>query len=205
MITDVATYFEKGCGRCPRFDMPDCSTRSWHQGLSDLRKLCLEEGLVEVVKWGHPCYMHCSRNIAILGAFRSNFRLSFFNAALMKDPHRILQKSGPNTRDAGCLIFTANEEPSAKASVIRAYLQEAMGYAEAGIRPRKTAETLEVSGVLAEMLAADPDMHAAFHALTRGRQRSYIMQVNAAKRDETKRARIARYREKILRGKGPHE
>ena len=205
MITDVATYFKKGCGRCPRFDTPDCSTRSWHQGLSDLRKLCLEAGLVEVVKWGHPCYMHRSRNIAILGAFRSNFRLSFFNAVLMKDPDHVLEKSGPNTRHADCLMFTTNEEPSANASVIRAYLLEAMGYVEAGIRPRKTAETLEVSGVLAEMLAADPDMHAAFHALTRGRQRSYIMQVNAAKRDETKRARITRYREKMLCGKGPHE
>ncbi len=205
MITDVATYFEKGCGRCPRFDSPDCSTRSWHQGLSDLRKLCLEAGLNEVVKWGHPCYMHRSRNIAILGAFRSDFRLSFFNAALMKDPDRILQKSGPNTRHAGCLMFRANEEPLANAAVIRAYLQEAIGYAEAGIKPRKIEEALEVPGILAETLAADPDMDAAFHALTRGRQKSYIMQVNAAKRDETKRARLARYREKILRGKGPHE
>lgn len=205
MITDVATYFEKGCGRCPRFETPDCSTRSWHQGLSILRELCLEAGLVEVVKWGHPCYMHGSRNIAILGAFRSNFRLSFFNAALMKDPHRILRKSGPNTRDAGCLMFTANEEPLAKASTITSYLQEAMRYAEEGIRPRKMEDTLVVPRILADTLAADPDMHAAFYALTRGRQRSYIMQVNAAKKDETKRARLARYREKMLCGKGPHE
>ena len=205
MITDVATFFEKGCGRCTRFGSPDCSTRSWHQGLSDLRKLCLEVGLKEVVKWGHPCYMHGSRNIAILGAFRSDFRLSFFNAALMKDPDRILHKSGPNTRYEGCMMFTANEEPLANASVIRAYLQEAMGYAEAGIRPQKIEEALVVPGIVAETLATDPEMHAAFHTLTRGRQKSYIMQVNAAKRVETKRARLARYREKILRGKGPHE
>jgi uncharacterized protein YdeI (YjbR/CyaY-like superfamily) len=86
MIEDIEDYFARGCGRCGRFATPDCSTRRWEEGLRGLRRLCREAGLAETVKWGHPCYMHAGRNLAILGAFRGDFRLSFFDAALMRDP-----------------------------------------------------------------------------------------------------------------------
>lgn len=50
MITDVEDYFAQGCGRCPRFATPDCSTRRWAAGLAALRRLCLEAGLTETAK-----------------------------------------------------------------------------------------------------------------------------------------------------------
>ena len=68
MITDIEDYFTRGCGRCERFATPDCSTRQWESGLNALRRICLEAGLAEAVKWGHPCYLHRERNIAIIGA-----------------------------------------------------------------------------------------------------------------------------------------
>ena len=92
MISNIEVYFSKGCGRCERFAGPDCSTRRWSVGLRDLREICLESGLAETLKWAHPCYVHGDRNIAILGAFRNAFRLSFFNAALMQDPEGLLEK-----------------------------------------------------------------------------------------------------------------
>ena len=94
MITDIEDYFSKGCGRCARFATPDCSTRKWAAGLGALRQICLEAGLVETVKWGHPCYMHADRNIALFGAFRGDFRLTFFNAALLNDPEGRSGKTG---------------------------------------------------------------------------------------------------------------
>ena len=36
MITDPDDFFTKGCGRCVRFATPDCTTRSWIDGLNDL-------------------------------------------------------------------------------------------------------------------------------------------------------------------------
>ena len=80
MITDVEEYFALGCGRCPRFETPECSTQIWAEGLAELRRLCLAAGLEETAKWGHPCYMAAGRNIAIIGAFQQDFRLTFFNA-----------------------------------------------------------------------------------------------------------------------------
>jgi uncharacterized protein YdeI (YjbR/CyaY-like superfamily) len=205
MITDIADFFSKGCGRCERFATSDCSTRIWDGGLKNLRRICLDSGLAETAKWGHPCYMHGGRNIAILGAFRGDFRISFFNAALMKDPEGVLEKQGPNTRHPDMIRFTDSAQAAEMEPVIRSYLTEAMGYAEAGVKPPKQPTDIEVPDELAEALDADPELAEAFHKLTPGRRKSYVINLNAAKMSETRRSRIAKFRDRILAGKGALE
>jgi uncharacterized protein YdeI (YjbR/CyaY-like superfamily) len=203
MITVIDDYFSDGCGRCERFATPDCSARRWSFGLAQLRRICLAAGLTETVKWGHPCYMHRDRNVAIFGAFRDDFRLSFFDAALLRDPRGILEKAGPNSPDRDMLRFTEQDQPLTWEPVILAYLQELMGYVEAGLKPPKRETTLELPLELAEALDCDPALAAAFHALTPGRQRGYVIHLNSAKLATTRRARIEKFRPKILAGQGP--
>ena len=205
MITDVEEYFLKGCGRCARFATPECSTRIWHPGLARLRVLCLLAGLTETVKWGHPCYVHAGRNIAVIGAFRGDFRLSFFDAALLKDPHGVLEQAGPNTRAATLIRFTHAEQVESMGPVIMSYLSEAMRYAEAGIKPSRDTSAPDLPDILIEALDADPDLAQAFHALTPGRQRSYVLALASAKKPETQSARIVKFRSHILAGKGATE
>lgn len=205
MITRIEDYFTQGCGRCERFATPDCSTRRWLQGLTELRAICLATGLVESLKWGHPCYMHRGRNLAIFGALRNDFRLSFFDAALLKDPHGVLERSGPNTQHPDMIRFTSNERVAELEPVITAYLLEAIGYAEAGIRPPKPSGVVETPDELAEALMADPELAAAFEALTPGRRKSYLIAIGSAKKPETRISRIAGFRAKILAGKGANE
>jgi uncharacterized protein YdeI (YjbR/CyaY-like superfamily) len=205
MITHIEDYFSRGCGRCERFDTSDCSTRQWEQGLADLRKICLSSGLVEVVKWGHPCYMHADRNIVIIGALRGDFRLSFFNAALMKDPEGVLKKQGPNTRYPDMISFTQNSQVAELEPVILSYLKEAMAYAEAGIKAPKIHEDLELPEELLEALESDPELYDAFFSLTPGRQKSYVINLNSAKQPATRVTRIAKFRDKIIAGKGAQE
>ncbi len=205
MITEIEDYFAKGCGRCDRFDTPDCSTKQWADGLRDLRALCLDVGLEEVVKWGHPCYMHAGRNIAIIGAFRGDFRISFFDAALMKDLEGVLEKQGANTQHADMIRFTENHQVGGLAPVIRSYLKEAMGYARDGIKPPKNTNAPDLPEELVEALDADVELAEAFHALTPGRQKSYVINLNGAKKSETRVARIAKFRDKIIAGKGAME
>ena len=205
MITDIEDFFTLGCGRCERFATPDCSTRKWIGGLNALRRLCLDLQLVETVKWAHPCYTHHGRNIAIIGALRGDYRLSFFDAALMKDPDGVLEKQGPNTRYPDMLRFTDNASVAAMERTIRAYLKEAMGYAAAGIKPPKEDRTIDLPEELAEALAADTELAEAFYALTPGRQRSYVINLSGAKKPETRVSRIAGFRDKILAGKGALE
>ena len=205
MITDIEDYFAKGCGRCVRFATADCSSRLWGQGQADLRRICLAAGLVETVKWGHPCYMHAGRNIAILGAFRGDYRITFLNAALLKDPQGVLQKRGPNTQHPDMMCFADNAAAAEMAPVILAYLREAMSYAEAGITAPKEQREIELPDELVEALDGDPELAEAFHGLTPGRQKSYVINLNGAKASATRISRITKFRDHILAGKGAME
>lgn len=205
MITEIEDFFAKGCGRCDRFDTPECSAMRWARGLAGLRRIARDLGLVETVKWGHPCYMHAGRNIAIFGALREDMRLSFFNAALMTDPEGLMSKQGPNTQHPDCIRFLHNDEIGAKEQSIRRYLREAMGYAERGIKPVKEAQEIELPEELTEAMEADAELAEAFGRLTPGRQRSYVIALAGAKKPETRVARILKYRPHILAGKGALE
>jgi len=205
MITDPDDFFTKGCGRCERFATPDCSTRSWIDGLNDLRRICLDMGLDETVKWAHPCYMHAGRNIAIFGAFRGDFRLSFMNAGLINDTDGVLEPQGPNSQTPSMLRFTAVGQVGEMESVIRAYLRQLMDHAEAGTKPPKVEREIDMPDELTEALDADPELAEAFQALTPGRQKSYMFNLNQAKQSATRTARIEAFREKIIAGKGALE
>jgi uncharacterized protein YdeI (YjbR/CyaY-like superfamily) len=205
VITNIEDFFAKGCGRCDRFATPACSVHLWAEGLRQLRSLCLDLGLVETVKWGHPCYMHAGRNIAVLGALRQDLRVSFFNAALLKDPQGVLERQGPNTRHPDMIRFTQVASVLALKPTLQSYLTEAMGYAEAGIRPPREARELELPQELVEALGADAELAEAFHAMTPGRQRSHVIFLGSAKKSETRVARIIAMRGRILAGKGALE
>jgi uncharacterized protein YdeI (YjbR/CyaY-like superfamily) len=205
MITDPATYFISGCGRCDRFATPECSAAIWADGQALLRTLCLDAGMTETAKCGHPCYMHAGRNVAILGAFRGNFRLSFFHASLLRDAGGLLEKQGPNTQNPDMLRFTSADDVAQKSAIITAYLHEAMQYAEAGFLPAKVARVLDIPDELIEAMDCDPELAEAFHALTMGRQKSWAFHLNATQVAATRFARIARARDKILAGKGALE
>jgi len=202
MITDPEIYFRDGCGRCDKFASDACSARLWAASLVHVRRICLDLGLTETAKWGHPCYMHRGRNIVIIGAFQSNLRLTFFNAGLMQDPEGLLEKQGPNAQTPGMFRFTAPEQVSEREATIRAYLTEAIGYAEAGIKAPKIIRAVPIPDELTEALDADPALAEAFNALTPGRQKSYAFNLNGAKAPATRIKRIARFREKIFAGKG---
>ena len=205
MITRADDFFTKGCGRCDRFAKPDCSTRWCIDGLNHLRRICLDMGLVETVKWGHPCYMHAGRNIAIFGAFRSDFRLSFMNAGLLKDAEGVLRPNGPNAQTLSVMYFTDVAQVGENEPIIRDCLAQLMRHAEAGTKPPKVTQEIDMPDELGEALDADPELAEAFHALTPGRQKSYFFALNQAKKPETRFARIDKFRDKIIAGKGALE
>jgi uncharacterized protein YdeI (YjbR/CyaY-like superfamily) len=205
MIREAGDYFLRGCGRCARFDTPDCSARRWADGLATLRALCLGAGLVETAKWGHPCYMHAGRNVAILGAFREDFRITFFEAGLLDDPAGVLGRQGPNTRVPDAIRFRENGGPTELAEAVRALLAQAMAHAEVGRRAPREPAPLDLPREMAEAFDADPGLAEAFARLTPGRRRSYAVALASAKTPATRVARIARFRERILAGKGATE
>jgi uncharacterized protein YdeI (YjbR/CyaY-like superfamily) len=205
MITDADDFFTLGCGRCERFATPDCSIHPWARGLNQLRRICLDAGLEETVKWGHPCYRHAGRNVALFGALRGDFRLSFMNPGLLNDTEGVLEPLGPNAQTPSMMRFTAVEQVGRREPVIRAYLRQLMDHAEAGTKAPKTTRAFDMPEELADALDADPALSEAFAALTPGRRNSYLFNLGQAKNPATRVARIERFRSRIIAGKGAME
>lgn len=167
-----------------------------------MRRICLDEGLREELKWSHPAYTFDGKNIVILGAFKGDFHISFFNASLLKDPENLLTKRGESTRVASVISFTSSDAVKTLEPSIRAYIQEAIANEKAGLKPAKVEVALELPDELVDALDNDPELTEAFYKLTPGRQRGYAMTIGQAKQSETRRARIEKYRDKIFAGKG---
>ena len=87
--------------------------------------------------------------------------------------------------------------------VLRAYIAEAVAVEKAGLTVDfKQKRELVLPDELKAAFDERPELKAAFHALTPGRQRAYVLHFSGAKRSATRRARVERCVPRILDGKG---
>ncbi len=202
---DGDAWMEDGCGRCDRYRTPSCKVRRWADVLRPLRAVCRASGLEERIRWGQPCYAAEGRNVALISAFNDYCALSFFQGALLSDPHGLLERPGPNSRAARRIRFTEPSQVFAVEDRIAAWLREGAELARSGARVPAPAAVEPVPEELRELLDADPELAEAFDALTPGRRRSHALYVAGARQAATRRNRAARCAPKILAGKGFHE
>lgn len=202
----VDEYLAEGCGRCDKVGTPECKVNTWRDGLTRLREVVLDTPLVEDRKWGAPCYTLDDKNVVMIGAFNSNFVLSFMKGALLKDEHGLLEAPGENTQSGRVIRFTDAERVTALAPILKAYIIEAIEVEQAGLRVEfKKHEDYDIPFELRAAMDQDEDLKEAFFALTPGRQRSYILHIGSAKQAKTREARVEKCREKIFDGKGFNE
>jgi uncharacterized protein YdeI (YjbR/CyaY-like superfamily) len=202
MNPKIDLYLEEGCGRCKLHATPQCKVHSWPQELRALRRMLLESGLVEELKWSIPCYTLDGKNIAVLAAFKDYCSLSFFKGALLKDEKKLLQ-SGENTQSASGFRFTSIDPILEKEDLIKAYIHEAIEVEKAGLKAEfKQKDELELPEELLQKFAEIPELEAAFKALTPGRQRGYVLHFSQAKQAATRISRIEKQIPKIMEGKG---
>lgn len=173
----------------------------WPTEIRALRPLLLGAGLDEHIKWGKPCYAKGDANIAIVQEFADDLALMFFKGVLLDDPAGVLEEVGPNSHAARRMLFRSVEDVEARADVIADYLAEAVAVEEAGT-PLPARPDLELVEELAERLAEDTELAAAFDELTPGRQRAYNLHVSSAKQASTRERRVAAIAPRILDGKG---
>ncbi len=173
----------------------------WQAEMTALRPVLLGCGLSEEIKWGKPCFSHEGRNIAIFQPMKGFLSLMFFKGALLEDPAGLLRSQGPNSRSALRVEFTSVDQVDDQADIVRDYVADAIEVEDKGLQVESPPE-LALCEELAARLEADPDLRAAFEGLTPGRQREYNLHFSDAKKAETREARIDKYAEKILTGKG---
>jgi len=185
----------------PKVDQFLSRASAWQGEMQKLRTILLGCGLDEELKWGKPCFTFEGKNIAILQPFKAHCSLMFFKGALLEDSHGLLRSQGENTQSALRLEFTS--EAQIKKTVLQSYVKDAIAVEKQGLKAEfKAKRELELPEELTRVLAKDKKLSKAFHALTPGRQRAYVLHFNGAKQSQTRSARIERSIPTILAGKG---
>lgn len=175
----------------------------WREEFQALREIILECPLSEEVKWGWPCYAHEGANVVLIHAFKDYCALLFMKGALMKDPEGILVQQTENVQSARQIRFTSVPEIERLAGALKGYVLDAIELTKAGAKvEKKTTADFPIPDELRDRMDSDPDLRAAFEALTPGRQRGYLVHFNSAKQAKTREARIEKCLPKILAGKG---
>ncbi len=196
----------KPCGKWQGGTMKVPYAEKWRKETSKLRKLVLDCGLVEEIKWGKPCFTYRKKNVAVVIPLKDACALSFFKGALLKYPKRILQKIGEHTQAGRWIKFTSSEEILVLQPTLRSYVYEAIDLEESGRKvPLKKVSDYMVPEELQVRLNAAPELKAAFEALTPGRRKSYIFHVSGAKQAKTRAARAQKCVPLILSGRGFNE
>ena len=167
----------------------------WQEAYDELRQIVLACKLSEELKWGCPCYTYNKNNVVLIHGFKDYCALLFMKGAILKDAKKILVQQTENVQAARQLRFTGNAEIIKMKSVIKLYIKEAITVEKAGltVELKRTAEYKmpeEFQTLLNEM----PELKTA--------KRGYLLHFSSAKQVKTREARIEKYLQKILDGKG---
>ncbi|MBB3187655.1 YdeI/OmpD-associated family protein [Microbacter margulisiae] len=190
----------------PKVDIFLSKATKWQEEFEQLRAIVLDCGLTEELKWGKPCYAFQKSNIVIIQGFKEYCALLFFKGALLHDANGILIRTGENTQAGRQVRFTSVREIATVASILKAYIYEAIEVEKAGLKVelKKTAD-YEIPEEFQKKLEEIPALKMAFDALTPGRQRAYLLFFAAPKQSKTRESRIEKWIPQILDGKGMND
>lgn len=197
----VDKYLEDGCMRCKFSATPQCKVNSWRAELTLLRKIVLETGLTEEIKWGAPVYTHNGKNIVSVGALKESANIGFFKGVLLSDKNKILQQQG-NLQSGRIVKFTKVQDIKVVKDVLKTYILEAIEIEESGKKVEFKKNPEPIPDELLEAMGNDPLFKKAFYSLTPGRQRGFIIHFSQPKQSQTRIRRIEKYKDQILKGIG---
>ena len=187
----------------PKVDFYFNDAQKWQAEIAQLRTIVLDCELTEALKWGCPCYTLDKSNIVLIHVFKDYCAFLFFKGALLPDPNGILVQQTENVQAARQIRFTSVDEIVVLASVLKAYIAEAIAVEKAGLQVNfKKASEFNMPEEFINKLEEVPGLQDAFDALTPGRQKAYLLHFSAPKQAKTRAARVEKYLEKILSGKG---
>jgi len=184
----------------PKVDGYLRKAKKWQEEMKKLRRISLDCGLTEELKWGKPCYTFQKSNIVIIQGFKGFCALLFCKGALLNDPNGILKKFG--WQAARRIPFTNVREIVEMESILKAYIREAIKAEKAGLKVTLKKNPEPIPEELQNKLDEIPALKTAFDALTPGRQRGYILYFSGAKQSKTRESRVEKWMQQILNGKG---
>jgi uncharacterized protein YdeI (YjbR/CyaY-like superfamily) len=177
--------------------------RRWKAEYAALRQLCLASGLNEELKWGHACYDLEGSNVVLIHGFKEYCALLFMKGALLKDPKGILVQQTKNVQAGRQIRFASLADIEKQKAAVSAYIKEAIAVEKSGAKVEmKSVAQFDTPKEFQERLDDDPQLAEAFHALTPGRQKGYLLFFAGAKQSATRAARVEKHVPRILKGLG---
>ena len=177
--------------------------KRWSAEFAALRQLCLASGLNEELKWGQACYDLNGGNVVLIHGFKDYCALLFMKGALLKDPKGILVQQTKNVQSARQIRFTSLTDFNKQKTAVTAYLKDAIAVEKSGAKVQmRSVADFEMPAEFLKRLDDDPELAEAFHALTPGRQKGYLLHIGGAKQSATRAARVEKHAPRILRGLG---
>jgi uncharacterized protein YdeI (YjbR/CyaY-like superfamily) len=187
----------------PKVDFFFTKAKNWKEEYEQLRKIVLDCGLTEELKWGCPCYTFQKSNIVLIHGFNEYCALLFMKGALLHDAKKILIQQTENVQAARQVRFTNVQQIVKLEPIIKAYIYEAIEVEKAGLKVDfKKSTELRFPEEFQNKLDQLPALKTAFDALTPGRQRAYNLYFSAPKQSKTRESRVEKYMQQILDGKG---
>jgi uncharacterized protein YdeI (YjbR/CyaY-like superfamily) len=179
------------------------NTIQWQKEMAALRRLVLDCGLSEELKWGVPCYTYKKSNILIIHGFKEYCALNFFKGVLLKDTHNILTQQTKNVQETRQLRITQYSEIENMTAWVKAYIFEAIEVEKAGLKiKKKQTSDFEFPEELITKFKKSSDFESAFKNLTEGGKRGYLLHFVQPKQSKTRITRIEKNMARIFNGKG---
>jgi uncharacterized protein YdeI (YjbR/CyaY-like superfamily) len=192
-----------GAAGSPKVDAFLRREEKWRPEFEKLRKLILDCGLTEDLKWGQPCYSLDGKNVVLIHGFKEYCAMLFMKGVLLPDPKGILIQQTKNVQAARQIRFTSVQQIAKLEKTLTTYVREAIELEKSGAKvPLKRTEDFEMPAELEERLDKSANLRKAFAALTPGRQRGYIYYFSQAKQSKTRESRIDKCIPRILEGLG---
>ena len=187
----------------PKVDFYFDKAEKWQEEIGQLRKIVLDCGLEEELKWGCPCYTFQQSNIVLIHVFKEYCAFLFFKGALLQDTHDMLIQQTKNVQAARQIRFTNLRDITKNKAALKAYIHQAIAVEKAGLKVAlKKVTEFPVAEEFEKELAKNAALKKAFKALTPGRQRAYLLHFSQPKQSKTREARIEKSIPQIMEGKG---
>jgi uncharacterized protein YdeI (YjbR/CyaY-like superfamily) len=99
--------------------------------------------------------------------------------------------------------FASLADINKRKAAVKAYIKEAIAIEKSGAKVQmKGVADFDMPEEFLKRLDDDPELAEAFHALTPGRQKGYLLHFAGAKQSATRAARVEKHAPRILKGLG---
>ena len=155
----------------------------------------------ETLKWGMPTFMYRGQILASMAAFKAHATFGFWHGSL------VVGETPAQKEAMGQFGRLTSVDDLPERPVLEALVRTAMELTERGVKPKRDRTPkapLAVPDDLRSAVDANPAAAATFDGFPPSARRDYVEWIVEAKREETRRKRIALAVEWLAEGKRRH-